>query len=167
MREAGPEAPTKPQHSHVHLGAYNSARLLVFLDDLLDLLVPPGQIDDPQRIDDVIIWDNVSFHRAAQVREWFQDHPHFPVLDLPPYSPFLNPIECFSPWRWKVNEGNPQGQVPLLQAVEEACGDVSVEACQGFMRHSRPFFQRCLDRENIACDVDEALWLDRNRRRDA
>ena len=32
------------------------------------------------RIDHVVIWDNVSFHRAALVREWFQDHPHFSVL---------------------------------------------------------------------------------------
>ncbi|CAB1460495.1 unnamed protein product [Pleuronectes platessa] len=50
-------------HRHAHLGAYNAG--------LHDLLVPPGQVDDPQRIDHVVIWDNVSF----QVREWFQDHP--------------------------------------------------------------------------------------------
>ena len=106
-------------HRHAHLGAYNTARLLVILDGLHDLLVPPGQIDDPQRIDHVVIWDNMSFHRAA----------HFSVLYLPPYSPFLNPIEeLFSAWRWKVYERNPQDQVPLLQAMEEACGDVSVEA---------------------------------------
>ena len=135
-------------HRHAHLGAYNTARLLAFLDGLRDLLVPPGQIDDPQRIDHVVIWDNVSFQRAAQVPEWFQDHPHFSDLYLPPYSPFLNPIEeFFSAWRWKVYERNPQGRVPLLQAMEEACGAVSVEACQGFMRHSRRFFQRCLDRD--------------------
>ena len=51
-------------HRHAHLGAYNTARLLVILDGLHDLLVPPGQIDDQQRIEHVVIWDNVSFHRA-------------------------------------------------------------------------------------------------------
>ncbi|CAB1436204.1 unnamed protein product [Pleuronectes platessa] len=65
-------------HRHSHLGAYNAARLLVFLDGLHDLLVPPDQTDDPQRIDHVVIWDN--------------------------------------------------DRVPLLQAMEEACCDVSVEA---------------------------------------
>ncbi|CAB1430066.1 unnamed protein product [Pleuronectes platessa] len=45
-------------HRHAHLGAYNAARLLVFLDGLHDLLVPPGQIDDPQRIDHFVIRDN-------------------------------------------------------------------------------------------------------------
>lgn len=144
-------------HHHAHLGAYNTARLLAFLDGLHDLLIPPGRMDVPHRIHYIVIWDNVSFHRAALVRGWFQDHPRFSTLFLPPYSPFLNPIEeFFSAWRWKVYERNPQGRVPLLQAMEEACGDVSVEACQGFIRHSRRFFQRCLDREHIACDVDEA-----------
>jgi len=33
-----------------------------------------------QLIDIVVIWSNVSFHRAAQVREWFQDHPQVSVL---------------------------------------------------------------------------------------
>ncbi|XP_049908273.1 uncharacterized protein LOC126395121 [Epinephelus moara] len=154
-------------HRHVHLGAYNTDMLLAFLDDLHEQLVPPDHTDDPQRINYVVIWDNVSFHRALLVRQWFQAHPHFTVLFLPPYSPFLNPIEeFFSAWRWKVYERNPQTQVPLVQAMEEACGDVSLESIQGFMRHSRRFFQRCLDRENIACDVDEALWPDRNRRHD-
>ncbi|KAG1926230.1 NACHT, LRR and PYD domains-containing protein [Pimephales promelas] len=37
----------------------------------------------------VIIWDNVSFHRAALVRNWFTDHTFFMALNLPPYSPFL------------------------------------------------------------------------------
>ena len=61
----------------------------------------------------------------------------------------------------------PPEPVPLLQAMEEACWAVGFEACQGFMRHSRRFFQRCLDQEDMACDVDEALWPDRNQRRDA
>ena len=127
-----------------------------------------GLVSNLQSPSYVIIWDNVSFHTSAQVHEWFQDHPRFSVLYLPPYSPFLNPIEVFfSAWRWKVYERNPQSQVPLLQSMEEASGDVGFEACQGFMWHSRRFFQRCLDQEDIACDVDEALWPDKNRRHDA
>ncbi|XP_054592207.1 uncharacterized protein [Nothobranchius furzeri] len=155
-------------HRHAHLGAYNTALLLEFLNGLYDVLVQPDGIDNPQRVNLIIIWDNVSFHKAAQMHEWFQDHPHFSVLYLPPYSPFLNPIEeFFSAWRWKVYEKNPQSQVPLLQAIEEACGDVGFEACQGFNRHSRRYFQHCLDQEDIACDVDEALWPDRDQRHDA
>ncbi|XP_061591431.1 uncharacterized protein LOC133456827 [Cololabis saira] len=154
-------------HRHAHLGAYNTDLLLAFLDGLHNLLVPPDHVYDQQRVHFVVIWDNVSFHRAARVQEWFQDHQNVSVLYLPPYSPFLNPIEeFFSAWRWKVYERNTQTRVTLLQAMEEACADVSPESCQGFMRHSRRFFQRCLDREDIAVDVDEALWPDRNQRHD-
>ena len=33
-------------------------------------------------------------------------------------------------------------------------------------RHTRRFLPRFLARENIACDVDEVLWPDRNQRQD-
>ena len=39
----------------------------------------------------------MSFHRSALVQNWFQHHPQFTVLYLPPYSPFLNPIKGFFP----------------------------------------------------------------------
>ncbi len=51
--------------------------------------------------------------------------------------------------------------------MDLACGDVLVEAFEGWIRHARAFFPRCLARDNIACDVDEVLWPDPARRRDA
>ena len=42
-------------HRHAHLGAYNTARLISFLDGLHDLLVPPGQIHDPQLTNYIVI----------------------------------------------------------------------------------------------------------------
>lgn len=39
----------------------------------------------------VIVWDNVRFHHAQMVQAWFQAHPQFTTLYLPPYSPFLKP----------------------------------------------------------------------------
>ncbi|KAK0151031.1 hypothetical protein N1851_007823 [Merluccius polli] len=116
----------------------------------------------------VVVWDNVSFHRAAPVQNWFADHPPFLVQYLPPYSPFLNPIEeFFSAWRWKVYDRQPHVRIPLMQGMEEACDEIAVGAIQGWIRHSRRFFPRCLARENIACDVDEALWPDPAVRQDA
>ena len=32
--------------------------------------------------------------KAVLVRNWFTNQRQFEVLYLPPYSPFLNPIEC-------------------------------------------------------------------------
>ena len=109
----------------------------------------------------------MSFHRSALVQNWFQHHQQFTLLYLPPYSPFLNPIEkFFSAWRWKVYDLRLQAQVPLIQAMEEACDQIDAVAVQGWIRHSRRFFPRCLANEDIACDVDEILWPDPARRRD-
>lgn len=75
------------------------------------------------------------------------------------YSPFLNPIEeFFSAWRWKVYNYRPYEQMPLLNAMTAAAQDIDAEACQGWIRHARRFFPWCIARENIECDVDEALW---------
>ena len=150
-------------HRHAHMGPYNTALILTFLDQLHNITAA-NQIDHMQYI---VVWDNVSFHRSALVQNWFQQHPHFTVLYLPPYSPFLNPIEeFFSAWRWKVYDLRLQAEVPLIQAMEEACDQMEVVAMQGWIRHSRRFFPRCLANDNIACDVDEILWPDPARRRD-
>ena len=102
------------------IGPYNTAHLIRFLDTLHNTLIPPDQIDGPEQLRYVVIWDSVSFHRAALVPNCFTAHPHFLVVYLPPYSPFLNPIEeFFSAWRWKVYDRNPQMRIPLLQAMED------------------------------------------------
>ncbi|KAI2649093.1 Insertion element IS630 uncharacterized 39 kDa protein [Labeo rohita] len=144
-------------HRHAHMGPYNTALILTFLDQLHNITAA-NQIDHMQYI---VVWDNVSFHRSALVQNWFQQHPHFTVLYLPPYSPFLNPIEeFFSAWWWKVYDLRLQAEVPLIQAMEEACDQTEVAAIQGWIRHSRRFFPRCLANDNIACNVDEILWPD-------
>ncbi len=151
-------------HHHANLGPYNTHQLLNFLNHMRDALL--GQQDEHPIY--VVVWDNVSFHRAIQVREWFNMNQGFINLCLPPYSPFLNPIEeFFSSWRWKIYERQPYTRVNLLQAMGLACGDIGVEACQAWIRHARGFFPRCLARQNVACDVDEVLWPDPVRRHDA
>lgn len=121
----------------------------------------------PSRTRYVVVWD-VSFHRAAPVQNGFADHPPFLAQYLPPYSPFLNPIEeLFSAWRWKVYDRQPFVRMPLVQAMEEACDEIDVGAIQGWIRHSRRFFPRCLARGDITCDVEEALWPDPAVQQDA
>lgn len=157
-------------HHHATLGPYNTQRLLTFLSDLRDVVLGREQQDHEQAGHPVyvIVWDNVSFHRAVQVREWFNINQEFINVCLPPYSPFLNPIEeFFSSWRWKVYDRQPYTRENLLQAMELAGDDIGVEACQAWIRHARGFYPRCLARENVACDVDEVLWPDPARRHDA
>ncbi|CAM4573550.1 unnamed protein product [Leuciscus chuanchicus] len=157
-------------HRHAVLGSYNSQRLLTFLEELKDILLDRQQHHPgPAPHIYVIIWDNVRFHRTNQIREWFTTNSnHFLNVCLPPYSPFLNPIEeFFSSWRWKVYDRQPYTTENLLRAMELACVDIPVEAFQEWFRHSRAFFPRCLARDNIACDVDEVMWPDAAQRHDA
>ena len=136
---------------------------LTFLDRLYNITA----VNNMHQMQYIVIWDNVSFHHSALVQNWFQHHPHFTILYLPPYSPFLNPIEeFFSGWWWRVYDLQPQAQAPLIQAMEEAYDQIEHAAIQGCIRHSRRFFPRCLANDDIACDVDEILWPDPARRRD-
>lgn len=157
-------------HRHAVLGSYNTQRLLTFLEELKDILLDRQQ-HHPRLAHHmyVIIWDNVRFHKTHQIREWFTTNSdRFLNVCLPPYSPFLNPIEeFFSSWRWKVYDRQPYTRENLIRAMELACADIPVEAFQGWIRHSRAFFPRCLARDNIACDVDEVMWPNAARRHDA
>lgn len=93
-------------HIHATLGPCNTDRVIHFLHSIHDMLVQGLQNEDKARY--VIIWDNVSFHCAHQVQNWFVTLPHFSVVYLPPWSPFLNPIDdFFSTWRWKVYDRRP------------------------------------------------------------
>ncbi len=146
-------------HNHATLGPYNTGQIIAFLDALHAVVQ-----DRPQQPRFVVIWDNVSFHRAALVRDWFNNHNHFTLLYLPPYRPFLNTIEeFFSAWWWKVYDRQPHARMTLLQAMEETCGDIEVGSIQGWIRHTRQYFPRCLACEDITCDVDKVLWPDPNR----
>lgn len=147
------------------VGPYNTERLLAFLDDLYLHLVP--QEDDEGNRTFVITWDNVAFHHSQAVTAWFRDHPILVRLFLPPYSPFLNPIEeFFSAWRWKVYDHRPHDRMTLLDAMDAGCRDIAAEDCQGWIRHSKRFFPRCIALEDIRCDVDENMWPNPDDRRD-
>ena len=60
----------------------------------------------------------------------------------------------------------PHTQMTLLAAMDAACEDITVDACRGWIRHSKRFFPRCIGRENIRCDVDENMWVDRQEHLD-
>ncbi len=150
-------------HIH-HIGPYNIQ--VTNLETLYMTLIPddergPFRDDLPKYY--VVIWDNVRFHHSHTIRQWFATYYRMLMEFLAPYSPFLNPIEEFSSaWRWKVYERQPHTLMTLLAAMDVACEeDITVDACRGWIRHSKIFFPRCLAREDICCDVDENLWPDR------
>ncbi len=148
-------------------GPYNTERLLAFLNDLHQRLVPEQDQESENMRTFVITWDNVAFHHSQAITTWFEVHPRLVSLFLPPYSPFLNPIEeFFSAWRWKVYDHQPHDQMSLLEAMDAGCRDITVDDCQGWIRHTRRFYLRCIALDNIRCDVDENMWPNPEDRRD-
>ncbi|KAL4008525.1 hypothetical protein ACER0C_002377 [Sarotherodon galilaeus] len=149
------------------LGPYNTHKLLIFLDRLYADFIPENKsgLIGPHLPIYVIVWDNVNFHHSPLIRGWFAAHPRMVMGFLPPYSPFLNPIdEFFSAWRWRVYEHHAQDQPSLLHAMDAACDDITGDQCRGWLWHARRFFPHCIARESIRCDVDENLWPDGQQR---
>ena len=62
---------------------YSARSYLEVLDDQMPKCWEPGLI---------FMQDNASIHTAYSVRQWFVDMG-IPVVDWPPFSPDLNPIE--------------------------------------------------------------------------
>ena len=69
-------------------GTMNSSLFETWFTDQLLPALPP---------DAVVVMDNASFHRKAQLFSAAQKSGHR-LIFLPPYSPELNPIEHF--WAW-------------------------------------------------------------------
>jgi transposase len=64
--------------------------------------------------------DNVRFHRSEEVVTLTEAHDHFAVF-LPPYSPFLNPIEAlFNQWKQLIKRAQPTNENELYEAVPTA-----------------------------------------------
>ena len=147
------------------IGPYNTERLILFLEKLHCRLTPVEKKWEVRHF--VIVWDNATFHHSHAVTGWFAAHPTMQTLFLPPYSPFLNPIEkIFSAWRWKVHDHNPHTEMSLLDTMNAACKDTSAEACGAWICHAKIFFLLCLARDNIRCDVDENMWPNAGHRLD-
>ena len=71
---------------HTSMGPYNTPHILTCLERLHNIVTA---VNHRHQMQYIVIWDNVSFHRSALVQNWFQHHPQFTELYLPPYSPFL------------------------------------------------------------------------------
>ena len=61
----------------------------------------------------VVVMDNVPFHKHHSIKEKFEQSNHI-LLYLPPYSPFLNPIEnMFEKWKESIRESKPNNVIKI------------------------------------------------------
>lgn len=122
---------------------YNSDKFCEFIIRLVEKI----NNDGIQKA--VIIMDNVPFHKVQSVKEIIQTHGHS-LLFLPPYSPFLNPIEnLFSKWKQTVSTRRPSNEEELLSIIDDAANFISESDCEGFYRNMLGFISRCILKETI------------------
>jgi transposase len=96
-----------------------------------------------------LVLDNASIHKANLVRDWVEQRG-YQLLFLPPYSPFLNPIEEFWSKLKNVVNNDPASvrqSTKISERIRNASVYISKEDCESWIRHSLSFWQRCIDCE--------------------
>lgn len=69
---------------------------------------------------------------------------------LPPYSPFLNPIEnLFSKWKNGVKDRESMDEDGLYKNIHEAALDITDGDCQNYFLHMQKYISLCLRKEII------------------
>ena len=123
--------------------AYNSEHYIGFLVQLFNHFA----------IDNItgahLIMDNVPFHHTHDVRNLATAHGHN-IIFLPPYSPFMNPIEeLFHQWKSCVRRRSPLNEEQLYAAVSASSEDITSAQCRNYFQHMESYLVKCLSREVI------------------
>lgn len=108
------------------VGAANTDAFTAYVRALLCPTLRPGQ---------VVILDNVSFHRAEAVRALIEA-VGCQVLFLPPYSPDFNPIEhAFAKIKALLRAAGARTQAALEATIAYALDQVTTRDAHGWFRH--------------------------------
>uniref|UniRef100_A0A158P4D1 Tc1-like transposase DDE domain-containing protein n=1 Tax=Tetranychus urticae TaxID=32264 RepID=A0A158P4D1_TETUR len=122
---------------------YNTVDFVDFLKKFLD------HLKNDNIENSVIIMDNVPFHHATPVNELFATESH-QLLFLPPYSPFLNPIEnLFNQLKHWVKKFRPSSADDVFRGVELASDIITANDCQKYFDHMMKYIPKCVQEENI------------------
>jgi transposase len=97
-----------------------------------------------------LVMDNAPIHTPAKVLDLIESR-RYKCLYLPPYSPFLNPIEEFwSKVKASVRRNALTADDQLSDRICESVQKVTRANCQAWIRHAVSFFPRCdLEEKNL------------------
>jgi transposase len=98
---------------------------LAYVEHLLYPALKPG---------DVVVMDNLSAHKAPQVREWIEK-AGAELLYLPPYSPDLNPIEkAWAKLKQLLRAAQARSKEALDLALTEALPRITPDNAKAWFR---------------------------------
>jgi transposase len=93
--------------------------------------------------------DNASIHRTRALQELCISR-NIRMIYLPPYSPFLNPIEnLFSKWKGIVKSELVSNEEELLARINTASIEITESDCDGYFRNMLCYIGRCMNNEDI------------------
>jgi transposase len=122
---------------------YNGEHFDIFLQQLIEHFRVNG-IDGAY-----LIMDNVPFHKRDDIVELIQNYGHTPIF-LPPYSPFLNPIEnLFNHWKLMIKQMEAQNEDQLYQYVDTAHEKITPQECDAMFSNMQKYIAMSLRREVI------------------
>lgn len=103
-----------------------------------------NQIPDP-----IFVMDNAKIHHYKGLQNII-DNLHLKIEYLPPYSPFLNPIEnVFSVWKNAVIRRQSKNEAELRTAITECFNDITPHHCDSFYRKMLGYINRSSREEVI------------------
>jgi transposase len=119
MRLSGVTAPLVIQ------GAVDSAVFETYVEDVLAPQLHPG---------DVVVWDNVSPHKAAAAVQAVQ-RAGATLIPLPPMSPDLDPIEeMYSKVKAALRSAGARTREAVIEAIGSAPRQVSTQDILGWFK---------------------------------
>ncbi|XP_015782284.1 uncharacterized protein LOC107360179 [Tetranychus urticae] len=93
-----------------------------------------------------VIMDNVPFHKTQIVKDLFANSGHIQIF-LPPYSPFLNPIEnLFSQWKNYIKRSESQSEDELYSNVNSCSEVITSDHCKNYFSNMESYLIKCLDK---------------------
>ncbi|OMJ21585.1 hypothetical protein AYI70_g3398 [Smittium culicis] len=123
--------------------AYKSDSFCDYIKDLLNYLELKGITRG------ILVMDNAAFNKTETIKE-FIETTNFKFLYLPPYSPFLNPIEnLFSKVKNYVRYSKPENESDLFDKINEGFKSVTREDCNGYYKNMNKYLVSSGRREII------------------
>lgn len=104
--------------------------------------------------DSVIIMDNAPIHRGArfnEIKDELQKSKGIKIEFLPPYSPFLNPIEySFHSIKAYVHAKEPKNRPELVATIKDGINvAITQEKSKKFFSHCKKFYRNCLEMQPV------------------
>ncbi|XP_065314871.1 uncharacterized protein LOC135923831 [Gordionus sp. m RMFG-2023] len=98
-----------------------------------------NHFEEPNMINMIFVMDNVPFHHNHSIRESIERKGHT-LKYLPPYSPYLNPIEnVFFQWKDFVRNKNPSNEEELIRYIEHGERGISEENAKNYFRNMETY----------------------------